>query len=183
MKNLGILGKVAGAAAVMLGLAAVPASAIPITYKFNGTFTDGQTISGDFSLNVYGYPTAPTSLTTTTGLFSGYTYALPGDPSAEPSPTVLVLSSPNYNRYLYLDFTNPLSLGATDLLIAGSSFECDAYGSTTYACTGGRNKVRYFESGSATPVPEPGTIFIFGVGLMTLVTMAALGRSKRHTTA
>jgi hypothetical protein len=178
MTAMKVLKTAASIAGVMIALAAVPASALPITYNFSGTFTDGQTASGDFTLNVYGFPATPTSITTTNGLFSGFTYALPGDPSALPSSNVLVLSSPSYNRYLYLDFANSLSNGALDALVPSSSFECDTYGSTTYGCIGDASQVRYFASGSATPVPEPMTIFVFGTALAGLGAMYALVRRK-----
>jgi PEP-CTERM motif len=178
MKAFKLLRNAVSAAGVILAVAAVPASALPTTYLFNGTFTDGQTATGDISLNVYGYLATPTSITTTSGLFSGFTYALPGDPSAQPSSNILVLSSPNYNRYLYLDFTQPLSSGTLDTLIAGSSFECDTYGSTTNACTGNASQVRYFAAGSAAPVPEPSTILIFGAALAGMAAMGALARRK-----
>jgi hypothetical protein len=171
MKTFGALASLI--AIVSLG-AIAPASASPVTYWFTGTFSDGQTASGDFTLNTYGYPTAPTSITTATGLFAGYTYALPSDPSSIlDSATVLVLSSPSYNRYLYLDFSQPLTLGGTDNLIAASSFECNGFGSTTNACTANASNIRYFTNGTA--VPEPLTLSLFSAGLLG---MAFFGRRK-----
>lgn len=180
MKALKVLRNAACAAGALLTLAAAPADAL--TYDFIGTFTDGQAAIGEFTLNVYGFPATPTSITTDDGLFAGATYAIPGSPTATPASNVLVLSSPSYNRYLYLAFANPLSDGIFDTLIAASSFECDGYGSTSYACTGGPEKIRYFASGSATPVPEPETILTFGAALMA-IGMGVRAKRKKSASA
>jgi hypothetical protein len=165
--------------AAVCGLTAgiVPAAALPTTYQFSGFFLDGGTASGEITLNSYGYLAVPTSITTTTDLFSGYTYAIPGDPSnVSPSDTILVLSSPTYNRYLYLDFAQPLTAGSVDNLIAAASFECDGYASVTFACTAGSSNIRYFANGTA--VPEPLTLAIFLSGLVGMALI--LGRRRRQ---
>jgi hypothetical protein len=165
----------AAVGAVVFSLTAIPASAGPITYIFNGTLEDGASASGAISLNILDYLAVPTSITSTDGLFIGHTYALPNDPSNfnYPTDTIVVLSAgppAYYSRYLYLVFDHSLADGTPDALLAAQSFECDAYGNTDFSCTGNCDHIRYFTSVTATPAPEPATLALFGTGLLTFAT-------------
>lgn len=161
---------VSAIAAVVFAVSAVPASALPITYSFNGTLDDGTTAAGTIALNVYGYNVVPTAITTTDGVFAGYAYVVGTDPSQinNPLDTVLDLSrsTPNYYQgFLHLVFDHSLADGTVDTLVLGESFECDTYDDGFGNCSGGQEHIRYFTDGSATPAPEPATLALFGAGL------------------
>lgn len=158
------------AAAVAFAVVAVPASALPITYTFSGTLEDGSTATGAITLNVYGYETLPTEITTTDGLFTGYAYVVGTDPSNINNPLDTVLdisrSTPHYYQgFLHLVFEHSLVDGTPDMLIADESFECDTYDTGAGVCSGGPDDVRFFTQGSADPVPEPASLALFGAGL------------------
>jgi len=164
-------------AGMAMAIATAPASALPITYIFTGVFDDGQTADGTLSLNVYGFNSVPSTITTTTGDLTGYTYVLSIDPINinNPNDTIVDFSRsvPNYYQgFLHLVFDHSLTDETADNLIANQSFECDGYDDGQGNCTG---NVRYFTAGSATPAPEPATLALFGAGIAGM----ALRRRKR----
>ena len=61
----------------------------PITWTVTGDFDDGTTFSGTFSLNGYGYLTAPTSIMTNTGFLPAETYT-----NTDPAASFLVVRLP-----------------------------------------------------------------------------------------
>ena len=169
-----ILRGLATVAAVITGMAAVPANALPITYNFSGTLDDGTTASGVITLNQYGYESDPTNITTVDGLFTGYAYmaGINTDPSNinYSQDTVLDISrSPPgyyyYQGFLHLVFEHSLADGTPDTLVAAESFECDTYDNGYGVCSGGPDDVRFFTQGSADPVPEPASLALLGAGL------------------
>src|SRR5208283_138201 len=72
------------------------------------TFNDGATASGSIGVNVYGYLSPETSVTTTAGpIFDGETYTSGGFDGAPPANS-FVLNSANYEFSLVLDLAAPL---------------------------------------------------------------------------
>jgi hypothetical protein len=151
-----------------------PASAVPynpITWDVSGTFDDGGTFSGAFTLNVYGY-LASGSITTTLGTtLPGTTYnvvavphggIIPGTPPADGIDLYV-----GYGEILQIVFTKSLETLGTDLIVVGlngPSFEC-----YSFSCPpGGADGVttRYIATGSAvaTPLPSTWTMMLAGLG-------------------
>ena len=143
----------------------------PITWTVTGNFDDGTTFSGTFSLNGYGYLTAPTSVMTNTGLLPAETYTntdpsgiVPGTPPADGFYVTIYGSNPPSADTLELVFSNSLEAPGTDPLIGGvngPSYECLAF-----TC-GGLDGVntRYVTLGSAvsTPVPAAWSLMLLGL--------------------
>ena len=172
-----ICGRAALIAAVVLGAAG--AAQADVTWKLNGTFDDGGTLSGTITLNVYDYLENNFLITTTPGSKeSGFIYNA-ADSYYSNTPTSIDFQ-PGYFGDLHIQFANDLSVPApTDPMIVGSpgpSYECVG----SFSCytgnpdTGGT--YRYLVSGEATlvpTVPEPAT------WAMLLVGVGAIGAAMR----
>ena len=145
----------------------------PITWDVSGTFDDGGTFSGSFSLNVYGYLTQADITTTGGSTLPGTTYNI----STIGTYSNIILTTPpadgidllvGYNQVLQIVFQNSLEIPGTDSIVVGvggPSFECNSI-----SCPpGGTDGVdtRYIASGVATtPLPSTWTMLIAGcVGL------------------
>ncbi|MDN3278961.1 PEP-CTERM sorting domain-containing protein [Frankia sp. RB7] len=131
-----------------------------VVWSVNGTFQDGTSLTGTFTINVYGYLAKNYSLTTqANGDFSGFTYT--SSNSYFSNGTFYVDFQPGYKQDLHLAFLdslltpnpdNPI-LGATSPA-TGPSYECI----NSYSCYDlGGGTVRYLGSGFASAVPEPST--------------------------
>jgi len=137
-----------------------------ITYDLSGTFQDGGTLSGFFQFDSSGSPTFGTIAGTTTfgSLLGGTTYTssccaggtiFGGTEYALGHVTLLDA----FGSLLRLDFvddlwtSNPSSL----LTLGGISKEIDATGTARYLVSG---------FATAVAVPEPGTLALFGIGLL-----------------
>jgi hypothetical protein len=161
---------------------ATAANALPLTWYFSGIFDDGGKISGQFTIEVYGYLGAPTSLTTTDGsVLAGMTYSRPPNPTSiipnTPPAYGVAFYSPNYNRALQLMFLNSLEVpGINPLdLTHSASFECFAWSCPGPGLPNDNANTRFFVSGLAstnaealaeTPLPAALPLFASGVALL-----------------
>ena len=172
-----------------LGFALIAASAMvsgaaqaDVTWYVTGTFDDGGTLSGYFTVDVYGYPTTDYSITTTGGTsYAGLSYkpiAESGLNSSNPdnTPALVVFSQDFTAENLYLNFADLLKTGSAHNPITTGSYECDNF------CGGA--PLRTLTSGFASidpipSVPEPASwaLMIAGFGL----TGAAVRRAKVRT--
>jgi hypothetical protein len=149
----------------------------PITWSVTGDFDDGTTFSGTFSLNGYGYLTAPTSIMTNSGLLPAETYTasdpvsiVPGSPPANGFYITIYGSDPVSADTLELVFSNSLETPGMDPLIGGvngPSYECLAF---TCGGTDGVN-TRYVTLGSAisTPLPAAWSLMLLGLAALGFV--------------
>ncbi len=174
--------------------ASAPANAVtypvPGTYIVTGTLNDGGTVSGEFTINVYGYLSAPTSVTTTPGsVLGGQAYTIPPlNPNFQPITFASsVQFTYNYSPTLQITFLNPIGAGVVDPILigfanAGNSFECDV-GLGGY-CTNGFDPTtgRYFLSGEAVATPLPAALPLF-VGGLGVVSLLARRRKRKHAAA
>ena len=177
------------ASLVLIGITTLSSSAkadIVFTLS-NVEFSDSTFLNGTFSLNVYGNIAGPPfgaaySLTTTSGILPGNTYASGQIPSAginNPTDTVvtfqeyLPLGSPTTDYVLQLTFAGTLGQGNNTLLggVGGPSWECIGF-----SCPAS-DQIRYVLDaevnvvGTASAVPEPSTwammiVGFLGIGLM-----------------
>jgi hypothetical protein len=152
-------------AAISAGL---PATAqADVTWLVNGAFDGGGTVSGKFTINVYGYLENNYVLTTTAGALPGFTYDA-GD-SYYSNGAFYVDAQPSYEADLHLTFADSLLVpSASNPLVGGSpgpSYEC-ANSFSCYVPTGGTT--RYIASGYASAVPEISTWAMMLVGFAGL---------------
>lgn len=114
--------------AVGLALAGVaPAYAASIIFSLdNVTFSAGGVASGDFSLNVLSYLSAPLDITTTTSISWPGPLSYPGGSVAGTPPTTIFdFVSVDDGFDLHLEFTqalSPASSGTIDLVPGGGTF-------------------------------------------------------------
>jgi hypothetical protein len=176
-------------AAGALALGATAASAT--TWVVTGTFDDGTTLAGKFTVNVYGYVSgSPYDLTTQDDLPNGFT----GNHYVNPPPGLVAPNGPGpggnqvqffangpdyytaYTNILQLTFENPLTTPSlNNPLIGIESWECEG----SFNCPDGAppDPTRYL-TGFASAVPEPTTwaLMLVGFGGLGYV----LRRSRRE---
>lgn len=145
------------AAGALLAAGGSAANALPLTFELeDATFSDGGTMSGEFTLDVYGFLTQPTKITTTAGTnLGGFTYQ-PPETSANGLSVVDFFSS-TYNRDLHIVFDNPLIDGGYDAIDPNLSYECDGF-------TCPSDDTRYFTGGAAVAASEPAGLALLSVG-------------------
>jgi hypothetical protein len=157
---------IAGLAAASV-VAGATASKADVTYITTGTFDDSSSLSGQITVNVYGYvDLASLQLTTLSGAISGYVYtATTADPDGCGANCIgYGRTSPPYFGGLQLTFANPLGSPGSDPIIGGGggpSWENLSY-------TIGGPPVRFLVSGVATAVPEPATWAMLIAGFVGL---------------
>jgi hypothetical protein len=167
------------AALVFMAVGASGARA-DILWTVDGTFTDGTTVTGTFSINTYGYLDNNFSLTTQAkGDFGAFNYT--ASDSYYSNGTFYVDAQPGYQQDLHLAFlyalTNP---NPNNPIVGGNpgpSYECiNSY--SCYVPSGG--EVRYIDSGFASSVPEPSTWAMMILGFLG-IGFAAYRRKSRST--
>jgi hypothetical protein len=176
--------------AVCCGLS-VPARAItypvPGTYLITGTLSDGTTVSGEFTIDVYGYLYPFTSITTLPGTFSdastapGQTYAIPGS-YVNTYPGEIILAN-GYSDNLVIAFQNPIGTPGIDPIVLGlpNSFECNCFLSDTNAYLSGPE--RYFTAGDIVATPLPVSWVMLLSGFVGLALFAFRGAKSSAATA
>jgi hypothetical protein len=159
------------AASFFLLFSAASSAKADVVWAVNGTFEDGGTLSGTFTINVYGFLSSWDLTTESKGAFGGFEYK-PGN-SYIKNGALYVDFEPGYVRDLHLAFTTDLGVASADNPIIGGSpgpsYECVG----SYSCyipMGGTT--RYLAEGLAiTAVPEPSTwammiLGFFGIGFV-----------------
>lgn len=178
-----MLKKTMMAACAAVALAGAPGVANgDVTWFVTGIFDDGGTLSGHFTINVYGYLMNDYKLVTTSGSeVPGFTYTK--DTSYWQNGTFYAHFQPGYKGDLHLTFEN--NLGVASLLnpmkvgANGESYECQDNWNC-YQEVG--DKLRYFASGRASTdkglVPEPAT---WGLMLLGFGAVGGALRTRRRT--
>ncbi len=161
-----------------LAVTAYTSSAVADTLV-DATFTDGTSITGSFSLNVYGYLDTADITTTAYSSFSGYDYTsgsiIQNSPSAYADG--INLTNANYSLSLYLVFEQPLNQPGNDLINTSASYECIGF-----SCGSNSADIRYFASGyTTTPIPEPETFVLFATGLFGIAGRLRALKAKAPT--
>jgi hypothetical protein len=154
------------ATAALLGTATD--SKANVTWLVNGVFDDTGTLSGEFTIDQYGFLLNNFNLQTTSGtLLPGFDYN--SSDSYYSNGTFYVDAQPGYQADLHLQFTDSLDVASLNNPIMGGapgpSWECQG----SFSCfvpSGG--ETRYLASGVASAVPEPATWAMMLVGFAGL---------------
>ncbi len=186
LRNLTKLGCAAIAGLALTTAAAIPAQA-GATFNLNFTFTDGRTATGSFTVSDYNNGLVPEYLdntwnvtTTSAGGFIGHNYIPDINPGFFAGNTILILNRPGYFGFLSLHFNVPLDGTVTgpvnlpDVYDMTGSYECyQGYADENAEGCSGEFAQQTFIAG--TPVPEPATIGVLGLGLLAA---GAFGRRR-----
>ncbi len=138
-------------------------------------------MSGQFTIDVYGYLGNFVLTTTGAATFPGFTYN-PSD-SYFSNGTFYVDAQPDYQADLHLTFVDSLLVGASNNpLVGGSpgpSWECTG----SYSCYVPDGTIRYIASGAASAVPEASTWAMLILGFAGLGFAGYRGSNKRPSHA
>jgi PEP-CTERM motif len=180
----GIKHAICGTVLSFLSLSAMASTAnAAVIWDVSGTFSDGTTLTGSFTTNVYGYVETWDLFTQAKGAFASVEY----DPSTSyvSSGFQFVDFQPGYFGDLHLDFADNLTdPSPNNPILDASSFECQG----SYSCfipEGGN--IRDLTGGvsdfaSAVPEPATWTILILGFGMIGAA-LRLSGRGKLLATA
>jgi MYXO-CTERM domain-containing protein len=144
------------------------------------TFSDGTILSGQFSLNIYGYFNSSWDFTTAAGSaldstpIAAYDFNAGnggGNTNGGPATYQLSLNSPSDDVTLYLTFAHALTIPGIDPLLLDTGFAASPLSGECagYSCTAGNE--RLVTGGSAVVMAEPVSSGILGAGLLGLLTL------------
>lgn len=168
-RKFGLFGVLAAALVLFAGTATTAKA--DVVWTVNGTFEDGGTLSGTFTIDVYGFLSDWDLKTQSVGPFGGFQY-LPGN-SYVSNGALYADFQPGYVRDLHLAFASDLGVAAANNPILGGplgpSYECVG----SYSCyipAGGATRY-LFEGAAVAAVPEASTwammiLGFAGVGFM-----------------
>ncbi len=194
-----VRGGCAVAAAALLSAGGAARAAV--VWNITGTFNDGGTLSGQFTISDFGTLVPDFSLTTTAGSSEpGFTYTSLTDPffvgaSPIPQPTSLDFE-PSLLSELHIEFAHSLrTSAASDPIVGGlggASFECvNSFSCPDPGFINFGYAVRYLVDGTATlvpattpdpaptPVPEPASWAMMLIGLGGLGAMLRSARRRQ----
>jgi ABC-type phosphate transport system substrate-binding protein len=162
--------------------AALSAAEAAVVWDVSGTFSDGTTLTGSFSTDVYGYVQSANLVTQTKGAFTGFDYTLADSYSS--SGLNFVDFQPGYTSDLHLQFADALtSPTANNPIIDAVSYECQGSFSC-YVPSGG--VTRYLTGGveedfgaAVGAVPEPATWAMLLIGFFSVGTALRLSRRRQ----
>jgi hypothetical protein len=146
----------------------------------DSTFIGGGTVSGTFTIDVYGFLLNNWSLTTTLGgVFPGFTYN--ASDSYYSNGTFYVDAQPGYSQDLHLVFAHSLLVPAANnpIVAGGVSYECVG----SYSCFipfAPSGTDRYIGTGFAAAAPEPGTWAMMILGFLC-IGFVAFRRKSDHS--
>jgi hypothetical protein len=144
-----------------------------VVWTVSGTFEDGATLSGTFTINSYGYLENNFSFTTTAaGLFPGFTYN--SSDSYYSNGTFYVDAQPQYSADLHLDFLKSLTVASANnpLVVGGVSYECQGSFSCYIPDVSRGGDIRVLESGFASAVPEASSWALLILGFFAVGALA-----------
>jgi len=167
--------KILGLLAVGLMAGPIAANAAPIKWTVSGLFDDGGTLSGSFTVETDTNSMVDWSIVTTSGsTLPGFTYDMSSSGffgfnvfATNPNSVVLYRIDPFAQPYIQLGFTSSLFTPGT------ISLDTTGFDAGSWECNN-CDPSRFLTSGTATSVPEPGTLALLGLGL------AGLGLSRRR---
>jgi hypothetical protein len=151
-----------------------------IVWTVNGSFIGGGTVSGTFTLDVYGFLENNFSITTTAGGgFSGFTYN--ASDSYYSNGNFYVDFQPGYIQDLHLAFVDSLLVPSANNPISGGlggpSYEC--VGSFSCYTQPSDGAYRYIGTGFASAAPEPATWAMMVLGFLGVGFLAYRRQSEK----
>ena len=175
------IGRLAFVAALAIGGAlALPAAAdASVIWNVAGTFSDGTSLSGKFTTDVYGYVHDWDLFTQANGAFTAFEYNSATSYRSSGNFFVDFQAQPGYTSDLHLEFNNDLTVPSPhDFIVDATSYECQ---NNSFCFVPEFGPTRYLTGGVAdfaSTVPEPATwaMLILGFG-MTGATLR-LGRRR-----